>query len=232
MKFRRGSWYELERSRISHNINVYRRFLRLLEPHVNEAFKDWKQAIDQEAEQIHDEEQRDIFYDFHSDDFYEHQQYKSILMNSFFVSSYAFFECQVMEICYSTQQALRCPFSVNDLKSHSATTGAKVYLKKLGVAFPSDTSEWNEITHYNRIRNKIMHEDGSFDSEWQTREYAKKNGIVSSWHIDRDIGVMQLELTQPFCEEALDNYNLFLRKLHRAYEQRVKTHQNTGREVR
>ena len=224
MKFRRTSWYELERIRISHDINLYRRFLQLLEPRVTEVFQAWQQAIDQEAQQIQDEEQRDIFYEYHSDDYYEHQRYKSILLNSFFVASYALFENQMMEICQSAQLALCSPFSVNDLKSSSTTTRVKVYLKKLGVSFPSDTPEWNEIAHYNQIRNKIMHEGGSFDSEWKTTEYAKKKGIVSSWLSDRDIDFMQLELTQPFCEEALNTYNLFLRKLHCAYEQEVKNH--------
>lgn len=218
MNFRIG-WHVAERARIVHDMNLYRKFLDSLESRVEEALQDWQQDIDKEAERIEDEEYRAAFYEFHSEEYYDIQHYKVILMNSFFTSCFALFEYHLVRICEGVQQRTQSPFSINDLKPRSITERAKVYLTKLGIAFPSDSPEWSEIARYQQIRNKIMHAGGSIEPAGKEAEYIKSKGLEPSWRIDGKPHFAQLELTRPFCEEALDHFNRFLLKLHTACKQ-------------
>ena len=206
-------WNEIERSLISHRWELQGRFLDLVEPHLDNTLRDWEQAIERQAQQIDDEDVRDEFYEFHSDEYHERLGFRGILMNSFFSASFALFENQLMRICRSAQRNYGSPFSVKDLGSSSPPDRAKTYLQKLGVLFPVDTAEWREITKYREIRNKIIHEGGDLPLEGHVTDFAKAKQIVSTWG-----GSPNLELTRPFCDEALGNLRRFLLEVHRAYE--------------
>ena len=155
-------WDEAEWFLMSHRWELHSRFLDLVEPHLENTLRDWEQAIEQQAQQIDDEEARDEFYEFHSDEYHERLEFRGILMNSFFSASFALFENQLIRICRSAQRNGGSPFSVKDLGSFPPTDRAKTYLQKLGVPFPADTAKWQEITDYREVRNKIMHEGGLF----------------------------------------------------------------------
>ncbi len=201
----------LDSGLIRYNFDLYAGFMALLEPHVEGTLQDWTQAVERQAQQIKDEDERSIFYEFHSEEYAERQQFRYILMNSFFSASFALFEHHLLRICENARRRSKNPFSVKDLKSSSATDNAKEYLRKLGVGFPSGTSTWEEITKYRTIRNKIMHEGGSLPRRGSITDYAKQKQIASG-------GGVSLELTRPFCEEALDNMKLFLLDVQRTYD--------------
>ncbi len=205
-------WDEGERFLISHRWELHSRFLDLVEPHLEDTLRDWEQTIEQQAQQIDDEDARDEFYEFHSDEYHERLEFRGILMNSFFSASFALFENQLMRICRSAQRKCGSPFSVRDLGSSSPTDRAKTYLQKLGVPFPAETAEWQEITKYREIRNTIMHEGGDLPLEGHVTDFAKAKQIVSTQG-----GRPNLELTRPFCEDALGNLRRFLLELHQAY---------------
>ena len=212
MKFRTGM-DAMEHMLITHEWNRHRQLLSLLEPQWAEVVTDWKHTIDQQAQQIEDDDQRDEFYHFYLDDYRDMQQHKIILMNSFFTASFALFEYHLTWLCSHVQQRHGIPFSMNDLK-HSLTERAKSYLKKLGVPFPSDAPEWKEIIKYQEIRNKIMHEGGYISCEWGNFSYAQDSGIVGSAEISQ-----QLELTRSFCEKALNDFERFLLRVSRSTRQ-------------
>ncbi len=213
MKFRTGM-DAIEHMLISHDWNRHRQFLELLEPHLDEVVDSWRQELDRQARQIEDEEQRDEFYHFYSDDYHDMQRHSVILMNSFFSASYALFEYHLTWLCDHARQRHDNPFSVNDLK-YSLTRRVKEYLTKLDIPFPSDAPEWPEINRYQEIRNKIMHEGGYVSCRWDNYSYAEINGIIDTY-------TEQLALTRPFCEKALNDFERFLLKVSRATRQRVK----------
>lgn len=173
----RIGWNEAERILISHKWQLHGRFLDLVEPHLETTLQDWEQAIEQQAQQIDDEDERAEFYEFHSDEYHERMEFKVILMNSFFSASFALFENQLLRICRSAQRSSGSPFSVRDLASSSPTDRAKTYLLRLGVAFPADTAEWQEITRYREIRNKIVHEGGVLPPAGDITDFAKTKRI-------------------------------------------------------
>ena len=212
------SWNEFERSLMAQGWDLQSRFLDLVEPHLETTLLDWKRAIEQQAQQIDDEDQRDMFREFHSEEYQQRLEFRIILMNWFFAASFALFENQLMEICESAQQECGNPFSVEDLGSHSPIDRAKVYLTKLGIQFPANTPEWQEITKYRQIRNRIAHQGGDLPTEGDVTDFAKANKIVSRWG-----GGPRLALTRPFCDDAVSNLKQFVLGVHKAYERWLKT---------
>lgn len=211
-------WNEAERFLISHKWELHSRFLDLLDPHLEKTLQDWQQAVEQQARQIDDEDERNEFYEFHSDEYHEHMEFRVILMNSFFSASFALFENQLMRICQSAKLKSGSPFSVKDLGSFSPTDRAKTYLKKLGIEFPADSQEWQEITKYREIRNKIMHEGADLPDEGPLTDFARAKQIFSTWG-----GGPSLELTRPFCDDAARGMKRFLLEVHRAYQRWLET---------
>lgn len=205
-------WDEAEETIISYEWDLQSRYLNLLEPYLADTLRDWMQAIEQKAQQIDDEGERDEFYDFYSDEYHEHLELGGILMNSFFQASFALFENQLMRICRKAQQNCGSPFSVRDLGSSSPTERAKIYLRKLGVEFPAETPEWHEITNYRKIRNVITHEGGILPPQGQIKVFAKAKRIVNP-----SGGNTNLKLTRPFCNGAIKTFRRFMLEIHRAY---------------
>lgn len=213
MTFRTGM-DAIEHMLISYEWNRHRQFLELLEPYLGEVVDSWGHELDRQARQIEDEEQRDEFYHSHLDDYHNLQRHSVILMNSFFLASFALFEYHLTWLCDHAQQRHDNPFSVNDLK-YSLDQRVKLYLTKLDIPFPSDAPEWPEINRYKEIRNKIIHESGYVSCSWKAYSYAESKGIV-------DTRTDQLELTRPFCEKALNDFERFLLRVSRATRQTVK----------
>ena len=208
----RLNWIEAEKDSLSHEWELLSRYLDLLDRYLTDTLRDWEQDIEQQAQQIDNEGQRIEFYDFHSDEYHEHLSFRGTLMNSFFLASFALFENQLMRICWRAQRDCGNSISAKDLRSRSPTDRAKKYLRKLGVEFPAETSEWQEITKHREIRNKIAHEGGVLPLQGHIADFAKSKQIVTA-----GVGNLNLELNRPFCDDALCRFRRFLLEVHRAY---------------
>lgn len=206
-------WHEVERGLIAHKCEIHGRFLELVEPHLKNAMRDWENTIDQQAAEIEDDDLREQFYEFCSDEYYDHLEFQTILLNSFFAASFALFEDQLLRICRKAQVHCGNPLSVHDLRSSSPTDRAKTYLGRLGIDFPADTPEWGQITKFRELRNRIMHEGGSLRDSEHVLEYAKAKKIVSGSSDDP-----YLALTRQFCEESLTLLKDFLMRVLREYQ--------------
>ena len=129
-----------------------------------------------------------------------------------------------MRICHVAKRNSGSPFSVRDLRSPSPTERTKTYLTKLGVEFPSDSDEWQNITKYREIRNKIMHNGGRLgveEDEGDIARFARQKGISTAKSSELTGG--SLELTRAFCDEAGEQINQLLRAVYRAYRRWRKT---------
>ena len=192
---------------------LHRGFIDIVESHLTEIANDWQTDIDRQAQEIEGEDDRDLFYELHSEGHYEFEEYKAILLNSFFTTSYALFERQLMRICSFAKERSGTPFSVQDLGTRDYLEKAKVYLEKLGVKFPKDTSEWEKVHIYQGIRNKITHEGGYVKGSWGYYDSAKSMGIVSG--DKEDVYSERLKLTRPMCEEAARTFERFMVMVHK-----------------
>ena len=197
---------------------VYGRQLDRLESLLEKDLQSFEQWVEQQAKQIDDEEKLSEFYDFHSEEYHEQIEFRVILMNSLFATSFASFEDQLMRICHVAEHNSGSPFSERDLHGSSPTERAKIYLTKLGIEFPSDSQEWSNITKYRQIRNKIMHHGarlGVEQDEGDLARFARRKQISTAKSPEATGG--SLKLTRAFCDEAGSEMNQFLRAVHRAY---------------
>ena len=179
--------------RIRYEWKIYRRFLDSLEGHVSGVMLDLNQMLERED----DEEQREFLRELNEDDYYDFQQFKAILLNSFFTASYALFE-----------RHLRQLFQIPEGEKFYASRAA-LYLTKLGIAFLIDTPEWNSINRFTAIRNKVVHEGGVVEKEWSYLDYAKGKGIIEP-------PPLHIKVTRRFCDEACSDFVNFLIKVHEA----------------
>ena len=194
---------------ISSQWKIHRQFLEEVESYLTDIVDKWHQ----QAQGIEDEEERKFFYEVREDAYSDICEYHDILLNSFFSTSLALFEHQLVRLCDSAQRREKTPFSVKDLGSRNYMDNAKTYLKRLDVKFPADTSEWSNIRIYQEIRNKIIHEGGYVPCRWGHFDYAKKKGIISNGGIR-----LRLELTRQICEEAVRDFEKFIMMVYKAVD--------------
>ena len=198
---------------ISYNMDLYRRCLEhceaLLQKELEEWEKDWLEATDQ-VEDEHVQAELSLFIGSEQE---ERQQFKSILINSFFAASFGMFEHELVGFCHRAQGKTHNPFSVDDLGSRSPTERVKRYLTKLGIEFPANSQMWKEITKYRELRNRIMHEGGRLRDSEELTEYARSHDLLATIGRRPD-----LALTRTFYEEAVGNMITFLLSVFDAYE--------------
>ena len=115
---------------------VYSRLLDLWESHLEQDLQSSEQWVEQQAKQIEDEYTRSQFYEFHSEEYHEQMEFRVILMNSLFVSSFASFENQLMRICRVAKRNSGSPSSVEDLRSHPSIKRPRHISKGLASSFP------------------------------------------------------------------------------------------------
>ena len=216
MRFRKGKLGSgFQDFMVSSEWKLHRDFLGSMETQLDTFVHEWQERLDNQAQQIEDEFERDEFYNFFLDDYHEMRQYKVIFMNSFFASSFALFEHQLKRLCDFVQPSRGIPSSVKGSRKNLLKR-KESYLTKLGIPFPSDEPVWSRIDNYRLIRNKIMHEGGSISNEWENFTFAEREGIVGGSGDEQ-----RLELTLPFCEQASNDFEQFMLKVNRATRQGV-----------
>ena len=151
---------------------------RVVRP-ADEDLEDWLKDRARELEQIEDEGEKHRFSEYHRYEFNERFRHNALLINWFFVACWALFEEQLMEACGRVQKGRGSPFSVDDLKERSTTERVKKYFKRLDIVFPSDAPEWTEITNYQKIRNRIVHDGGKLPRDSHLTAYAKRGHFLS-----------------------------------------------------
>ena len=198
--------------RLTGEFDSYRSLLALLDQELQSKLRERREVLEEAIDSTQDEEIQIELDLIISDEGVEGEKFKSILFNSFFVASFALFEHKLSTICQEAQRTSGAPFE--EKRRSSTMARAKTYLKKLGVEFPvQQDSCWEEITKYQQLRNKIMHEGAVLSDKKELLKYAEMRYIASSWG-----GRVMVEMTRPFCEKAIDNLTQFLLKLYRAYD--------------
>ena len=152
IRIKRG-WPSLLRWQIEFYFDLYRTFLASQDELASQALEDWKKRLDEEAQNF-DEDMRGEFYDFHNEEHSSQEYSKVILMNSFFVASYALYEHHRKEI------QTRYSVTKSDLEGS--------HLK--------NSSEWRAINHY-----KIMHEGGVIPECVGVVAFAERNRIKADY---------------------------------------------------
>ena len=198
---------------ISHNMDLYRRCFGHCEKLLQEELQEWEESWRDTAAHVEDEMTRAELELFLCDEHEERQEFQSILVNSFFAASFALFEHELVGFSERARRASNNPFSAQDLRPSSPTEQVKKYLNTLGIDFPGTSQEWNEITKFRDIRNRIMHEGGRLRDSDPLAEYAHKKDLLATGG-----NRVKLALSSTFYEEAVATMETFLFNLLDAYE--------------
>ena len=193
---------------------VHRDLLDLLDPQLDSLLRERKQVLIEAAESIEEAVQDELYFLLYDEE-ERGERFKNILFNSFFAASFALFEHKLRTICQQAQTAMGSPFSVDDIRPRSILDSTKTYLTRLGVDFPAQDSDWQVIKKYSEIRNKLMHEGGRLPENGELTAYALSKQIV----IVSDRNGRELVLTRSFCEEAVNNLEGFVLRVHRAFKE-------------
>ena len=204
--FTQTQWDELF---IGQEFGAYKTLVASMEGHVQQKQDELKRDLDAIATRLADPEEIIAFHDYRVDEYLELEHFKRILMHSLFVASVSLFEFRFTHICDRAQQLSRNPISVADFGQFSIQK-AKSYLEKLGVDVPAASDEWREATTLQKIRNRIVHGGGLVNPTSDIIDYVKRHQIALDPPtyilptMNSSPQPLQLELTQSFCDQALD----------------------------
>ena len=146
-------------------------------------------------------------------------EYSNVFFGSFFASSFALFEFELVQLCEFARRAIQFPFSVKDFGARDYMGNAKTYLQKLGVDVPVGSAEWARVTQYRTLRNKIMHEGGVLGENDNVIDFAAKNEILTEIPLLDGNRELDLRLSRDFCLQALDDMEAVLGKWGTAFQE-------------
>ena len=212
----KSGWYEFV---ISHRVSTYRNLLELVDRQLEEDLSVLAQELENATSELEYDFGRREYSEHLIEEYLEREEYKGIFLNSFFASSFALFEHELVKVCDWARTTTDNPFSVKDFGGRDHMENVKRYLKKVGVVFPADTLEWKQATEYRTIRNKVMHEGGMLGENDGIIDFANENRIVVETSVIDGDKELRLQLTRSFCEKALNDYRQVLVQVNSAYQQ-------------
>ena len=90
-------------------------------------------------------------------------------------------------ICKWLKKEKQLPINLSDLRGDTPDQ-FKLYCKLAGLDLPFNTRLWQEIKHYSKVRNCIVHENGlvkSFQNDKAFMDYVTRKGITSQDTLDK-----------------------------------------------
>lgn len=119
--------------------------------------------------------------DYYLDDYTNYNSnFKKLKLESTFLSSYSLFEHYFKSFTEIYTKYFDLKIVVDDLNGNNYIDKSKRYLEKIiNIDLDKLNHKWREITKYQRIRNKIVHNNGRFNpNEKETiNELSKMHGI-------------------------------------------------------
>ena len=155
--------------------------------------------------------QRQEFDELYAEDYWRYLEgFPRILRSSFLVSACSLLEYEIGMICKRLQQKKKILISCSDLRGDMLER-AKLYCKLAGLDLPTDDSTWQEVNHYIKVRNCIVHKNGllkEFQGDKDLISYITRKGIISQDTIEQEIA-----LTEQFLKEVIVTIRAFLEKI-------------------
>lgn len=132
--------------------------------------------------------------------------YPRILYNSFLVSCFSLLERDVQYYCNRLKADKQIPISLGDLRGDSTLERSKLYFKLAGLPLSYDGVTWQELKHFYKVRNCIVHSNGRIperlenDKDFMT--YVRQENIVSPADIVGGQEQWEVALTGQFCRKV------------------------------
>jgi hypothetical protein len=204
VEFNSYRWFEIG---INIDLNNLQEYIDTIERSLVDQKKEFEKQVDRQAAEI-DEDIRDEFYEYHSDEHWRLSDvFPSMLRSTVFVASYSLLENHLVDICereHSKQKLGKAP----KLKSGIIFKARDYLVDVAGIKLPDSTPAWDNICAYNKLRNAIVHKSGKLDDELkkELEDFLKASPGIS---LDQNNA---LQFTEEFCPEVIKNMKDFFFK--------------------
>ena len=164
-------------------IDELRNYLNTLRKQLESMTDEYKSKIDAEARKIKDEEDRQEFYEWSGDEYWNYKEtFPRILLNSFHVTAYTLLESQIYSIATKIGKKQKQLFDVSELRGNDYLQSAYYYINRLTGIKCNQYDSWNAITEGRRLRNIIVHSNGEVMDDKDV-SIAKKYDVLSNERI-------------------------------------------------
>lgn len=140
--------------------------------------------------------------------------FPNILRRSFFVNLYSFLESTLMQKCHDLERKDVQTLLLKEIAGKGIQQAMTYFIKVQGIPFSlGESSQWEKIRHYQRLRNCIVHNEGKLDE--RTSERPKIESFVAK-EPGLSLSDGEVVLGADFCSEAIDVIETFLVQVLRA----------------
>ncbi|WP_316805322.1 hypothetical protein [Pedobacter nototheniae] len=183
--------------------------------------KNYKDAVSNVNEQGYESYlQSELASEYMKLDYYFPHNFRA----SFLIQIFSFIEYELKQICNHHHHLLATDISISDLKGSSDLDKANLYLKKVcKINFNNLQPEWNYLNSVRKIRNRLVHHQGTI-----TFDDPDRKTILSFIKSSEDISIKEEKLEKKdfdkkditimitgkeFNEKFLDNAEIFFKNL-------------------
>ncbi len=200
----------------SHRFDELKEYLDVTEKYLQKAKIDFETSANEQAKKLSTANptfRADEINDILGNDYWRYAEtFPRILRSSFLVSAISLLEYEINVICQSLKKKQDIRINLNDLRGDTLERTRK-YFQNVGLELPFNNHIWQEINHYYKARNCIVHTNGLImELQYKDRKdlipYLTRKGIISEDTIKQEIA-----LTRSFCEEVIETIQAFLVEL-------------------
>jgi hypothetical protein len=176
---------------------------------LNNMEREFHKRTQEQARKIKDEQERNEFYEFSSDEYWRYKEtFPRIFLNSFYVSSYSLLESETLTTARNIGKKQKQVFDVFDIKGGDYLNSASLYIERLTGIKANQFSIRDKLKDAQRLRNIILHLNGRL-SEPSDIEFAKRLNVFNDDFIDYPVVSVSVDYSRSF----LDSISALLTEL-------------------
>ncbi|MCI0703846.1 MAG: hypothetical protein L0241_22530 [Planctomycetia bacterium] len=209
------------RMMLSTEISFIRDYIETTAEAFDAAFDAFDAKVAEEAAKLPEDMRYDLYDDESMRAFNLKEYFPAFSWLTTFASIYSFLEDEMLGVATTVGRQLGIKLRPDDLR-HNGIFAAQVYLRDLcGIDFPEESRPWQEVRHYNHIRNAIVHSRGNLFRAKKAKDIEKYAEGKKSIVIEND----HIELSKEFCLEALENVRALLDEVTELARERIVAHE-------
>ena len=198
-------------------INELRDYLDTLNKQLAFMAEDYEKKIKAQAKQIENERERDEFYEWSGEEYWNYKEtFPRILFNSFHISTYTLLESEIYSIARRLGKKQKQLFDVSDLGDRNYLKTASFYIKKLTGINAQDFASWQQVEDGRTLRNNIVHSNGILTKKREIN-VAKNYDLLKESTIEVTSGrsIKHLSITYDYNKSFIATLKEFFNELYK-----------------
>ncbi len=197
-------------------LDEIRDYLTVVDSGFARAFDEFDARVAAEAEKLPEAFRESLYEDESVTAFNLTEHFPSFTWQTTFVALYSLLEHEMFAACRQMRHIQKHLIGPEDLKDKGIFAAQKYVEKVCRVAFPEKGRPWQEILHYNKVRNVLVHNQGELKHTVEgLRQYVASRKNLSVDHND------ELKLTRDFCLDVVSIMRQFFDELYQSLKKSV-----------